>query len=346
MSVLKLLNDATGHKANATVGELGERKVIEVLKKHLELLPFSPVSFGDDVAAVPINGEQVAVLKTDMLVEKTDVPKGMSLSQAARKAIVMNVSDFAAKGVQPLAAVISLGLPRTLLASAIKEIGEGLNFGAREYGAYVVGGDTGEASDLVISVGLFGTASRSRLMLRSGAKPEDVVGVTGLFGNPAAGLKLLSENCKVSKQLRDVLLESVFLPKAKLKEGLALTASGVVTSSIDSSDGLAWSLHELSRMSGVGFLIDRLPVAEGAQQFAESSKADILELVLYGGEEYELVVTVKPDCWVEAEMALEKVGGKLLRIGRVTQDKRVLLEQDGKKRPIEARGWEHFKSQV
>ncbi len=341
-----MLKDATGHKANTTVRELGERKVIEVLKKHLELLPFSPVSFGDDVAAVPIKGEQVAVLKTDMLVEKTDVPKGMSLSQAARKAIVMNVSDFAAKGVQPSAAVVSLGLPRTLLASAIKEIAKGLNLGAREYGAYVVGGDTGEASDLVISVGLFGTASRSRLMLRSGARPGDVVGVTGLFGNPAAGLKMLSENCRVSRQLRDVLLESIFLPNAKLKEGLALGASGVVTSSIDSSDGLAWSLHELSRMSGVGFLIDRIPVAEAAQRFAESCDLDVLELVLYGGEEYELVVTVKPDSWVEAEMALEKVGGKLLQIGRVTHEKQISIERDGKRRPIEARGWEHFKSQV
>lgn len=339
-------NNSNIHKANITVREFGERKLIQALKKHLELLPFSPVPFGDDVAAVPLSGEQVAILKTDMLVDKTDVPKGMSLCQAARKAIVMNVSDFAAKGVQPSAAVVSLGLPRTLLASAIEEIGEGLNQGAREYGAYVVGGDTGEASDLVISVGLFGTALRSRLMLRSGAKPGDMVGVTGLFGNPAAGLKLLSGNCRVSKELQDGLLESVFLPKAKLKEGLALTASGVVTSSIDSSDGLAWSLHELSRMSGVGFSIDRVPVAEGAKRFADTCEVNILELVFHGGEEYELVVTVKPESWAEAEMALEKVGGKLFHIGRVTTEKQVSVEKDGKKRPIEARGWEHFKSQV
>ena len=105
-----------------------------------------------------------------MLVGRTDVPVGMSLWQAARKAVVMNVSDFAAKGVQPSAVLVSLGLPRKLMMSDVEEIAKGLNAGAREYGAYVVGGDTGEASDLVIAVSLFGTALRSRLMLRGGAK--------------------------------------------------------------------------------------------------------------------------------------------------------------------------------
>jgi thiamine-monophosphate kinase len=157
-------------------------------------------------------------------------------------------------------------------------------------------------------------------------------------------LQLLAKECRVPKEAREALLDSVFMPEARLKEGLALAGSGAVTSSIDSSDGLAWSLHELSRMSGVGFVIDNVPLADEAKRFAECCGVDELDLALYGGEEYELVVTVKPELWVDAEKAVEAVGGRLLRVGRVTRGKQVVLEFNGKKMPIEARGWEHFKS--
>jgi len=329
-----------------SLSEIGERSIIQMIKKRLDVMPASPVPFGDDVAAVTIQGEQVAVLKIDMLVGKTDVPIGMSLRQAARKAVVMNVSDFAAKGAMPIAALVSLGLPRTFSTKDVEEIAEGLNTGAREYGAYVVGGDTSEACDLVIAVSLYGTALKPTLMLRSGAKPADVVAVTGSFGKPAAGLRLLSENLKVSGELHRTLVDSVLMPRARLKEGLALAASGAVSASIDSSDGLAWSLHELVKMSCVGFVIDEVPVAEEAKRFADSCHVDVSELALYGGEEYELVVTVKPERWLDAEAAIEGVGGRLLPIGKVTQQERVVLEQDGKKRLIEPRGWEHFKSKA
>jgi thiamine-monophosphate kinase len=181
-------------------------------------------------------------------------------------------------------------------------------------------------------------------MLRSGAKAGDVVAVTGFFGKPAAGLRILSGECLVKQEFCELLLDSVLTPRARLKEGLALAASGTISSSIDSSDGLAWSLHELGTMSNVGFLIDRVPVAEEAKQFAENCGVDVFELVLHGGEEYELVVTVKPELWQEAEAAAESVGGRLLPIGKVTQEKRVFLEQNDEKRIIEPRGWEHFKS--
>lgn len=331
--------------SNKTSGELGERKIIEIMRKRFEVMADSPVSFGDDVSAVALGGEQVAVLKTDMLVDKTDVPKGMSLWQAARKAIVMNVSDFAAKGVAPKAALVALGLPRRMLRRDTEEIAEGLNTGARQYGAYVVGGDTGEASDLVIAVSLFGTAKKKALMLRSGAKVGDIVAVTGFFGKSAAGLRLLLDDLAVSQELREVLVKAVFMPQARLKEGLALSGSRAVTASIDSSDGLAWSLHELARMSGVGFLINNVPLAHEVKCFAEFNGLDAVELALYGGEEYELVVTVKPKRWVAAERAVEAAGGRLLPIGKVTRDKQLMLEVEGKKCPIEARGWEHFKRQ-
>jgi len=158
--------------------ELGERRIIEIIQNQLDSMPKLPIPFGDDVSAYDIGNGNLAVLKTDMLVAKTDVPRGMSLWQAARKAVVMNVSDFAAKGVKPKVVLVSLGLPKGLNENDIKQIGMGLNAGAREWDAYVIGGDTGEASDLVISISLFGTARKRLLMLRSGAKPGDIVAVT------------------------------------------------------------------------------------------------------------------------------------------------------------------------
>jgi thiamine-monophosphate kinase len=332
--------------SGGTSGELGERKIIEIIAKHLNVMPGLPVPFGDDVSAFSIGDERVAVLKTDMLVGETDVPREMSLWQASRKAVVMNVSDFAAKGVEPKVILVSLGLPRDLMQKDVEEIARGLNAGAIEYGAYVIGGDTGEASDLIIAISLFGIANQKTLMLRSGAETGDVVAVTGFFGKTAAGLRLLQDGYAASQDLREVLVGSVCMPKARLREGLALFSSGAVTASIDSSDGLAWSLHEIARISGVGIMVDSVPVADEVRRFAEFNGLDALELALYGGEEYELVVTIKPNLWTAAETAVESAGGKLLPIGKVTRDNRVVLDVNGKKQLIEARGWEHFKSKI
>jgi thiamine-monophosphate kinase len=306
-------------------------------------MPKMPVPFGDDISALLIGKDNLAVLKTDMLVDKTDVPPEMSLWQASRKAVVMNISDFAAKGVKPLAILVSLGLPRGLQRKDVEEIANGLNSGAREYGAYVIGGDTNEASDLVISLSLFGTTKRSRLMLRSGAKPGDIVAVTGFFGKTCAGLKILLNGFRTSNK---TLIQSVLMPQARLNEGLALSKTNAVNASIDSSDGLAWSLHEIAKASKVGFLINKLPVAKEAEEFAKINKLSSSELALYGGEEYELVLTVKPNLVSKAQKAVRKVGGQLMPIGKVTTGRKILLKTNGKRHVIETRGWEHFKSQI
>jgi thiamine-monophosphate kinase len=330
-----------------TAKTLGEHRIIQIIQNHLAPMPNMPVPFGDDVSAVELTKTKVAVLKTDMLLGKTDIPKEMSLFQAARKALVMNISDFASKGVQPTAALVALGLPAALTEEDIKEIAKGLNAGAEEYGAYIIGGDTGEASDLIVSVSLFGTADKSTLMLRSGAREGDVLAVTGFFGKSSAGLQLLlDKDCSAEAGLRKELLDAVFLPKARLAEGLALACSGGVSSSIDSSDGLAWSLYELGRLSCVGFTLDRVPVSDEVKQFANQNRLDATELALYGGEEYELVATVKPEKWAATVAAVAAVGGKLLPIGKATKQKQILFEADSKRCAIEARGWEHFKSQA
>jgi thiamine-monophosphate kinase len=322
---------------------LGERKIIEIIQSRFDVLPKMPIPFGDDVSAYDVGNSNLAVLKTDMLVDKTDVPPTMNLWQASRKAVVMNISDFAAKGVKPLAILVSLGLPKALKEKDIEQIGKGLNAGAREYGAYIIGGDTNEASDLVISLSLFGMAKKGKIVLRSGAKPGNLVAVTDSFGKTAAGLRILLDDLKAPSSVRKVLVDSVLMPHAKLREGLCLSKTKAVTAAIDSSDGLAWSLHEIANASRVGFLISKFPIAEEVEKFSKINKLDPVELALYGGEEYELVLTIKPNLWKKAEKAVEKVGGKLLLIGKVTAERQVLIEIDGKRRVVEPRGWEHFK---
>jgi thiamine-monophosphate kinase len=324
---------------------LGERKIIEIIENHLKPLPEMPIPFGDDVSAYDIGNGYWAVLKTDMLVDKTDVPPKMSLWQAARKAVVMNVSDFAAKGVKPLVILVSLGMPgKFATRSSVEEIADGLNAGSREYGVYVIGGDTSESSDFVVSLSLFGLARKNEVMLRSGACPGDIVAVTGSFGKTSAGLKILLNGLKVSPKVREILVDSVLMPHARLKEGLALIKTKAVTAAIDSSDGLAWSLHEIARTSKVGFLIDNPPIASEVREFAEVNKLSSSELALYGGEEYELVLTVKPKLWDKAKKTVKDVGGELMKIGKTIAEKKILMKADGRKMDIEARGWEHFKS--
>jgi thiamine-monophosphate kinase len=325
-----------------TLKALGERKIIEFLLEQFEKMPNMAIPFGDDVAAYPAGDKKLFILKTDMLVGKTDVPPGMNLWQAARKAVVMNVSDFAAKGVKPKAILVSLGLPDRLTKKDIVEIGAGLNSGAREYDTYILGGDTGEASDLIISLSVFGTAEKRKVMFRSGAKPGDLVAVSGCFGKTLSGLKILLGNLEAPKKVREVLVDSVLMPKARLEEGLALNETGAISAAIDSSDGLAWSLHEISRASGVGILVEELPTAKEVLKFAKTNGLDPTELTLYGGEEYELVLTIKPKLW---QKALEASRGELLLIGKVTAEKEVVLEFRGKRRVVEPRGYEHFASE-
>jgi thiamine-monophosphate kinase len=327
----------------SSAGELGERKIIKLIRECLDQMPDNPVPFGDDVSAIDIRNNKLAVIKTDMLVRKTDVPKTMSLWQAARKAVIMNISDLAAKGTQPLALLASIGVPPDLTETDIQQIGKGLNAGAREYNAYMLGGDTNEASDLVISCMALGVCQKDHIVKRSGAKPADFVAVTGSFGKTASGLKILMEDFSAPK-VKEELVNSVLMPKARVKEGTTLAQSEAATASIDSSDGLAWSLHEISRASNVGFIIDNLPVAIEAEKFAEIHNLNPVELALYGGEEYELLVTIKPEFWQQAKEDVEEAGGNLVKIGQATQEKQLLLKRDGKTVSIEPRGWEHFKT--
>ena len=324
------------------VRDLGERRVIEKIIENLHKPPKMKVPFGDDVAAVPLGRNRLAVLKTDMLVGETDIPPGMTLQQAARKAVVMNVSDFAAKGVKPLAFLASLGLPATTTEEEVEEIGKGLNDGVREYGTYLVGGDTGEAPCLIISCMGFGITTERRFIPRYGARVGDLLAVTGPFGRTSAGLKHLLEGHSIYAAESN-LLNAVYLPKARLDQGVALGRTGTVSASIDSSDGLAVCLHQLREMSHVGFTVTTVPISSDVVTFAERNGLDATELALHGGEEYELVLTIPPSGWEKALRAVRKTGGDLKAIGITTKNPEIILSLNGVENEIPYRGWEHFK---
>ncbi len=338
-----LLTLLVGGPLSRAAESLGERKIIQIFIKHFRKMPRIALPFGDDVAAVDIGKDKLAVLKSDMLVDRTDAPRQMTPWQMGRKAVIVTVSDFASKGIRPMALMTSVGIPRKLPRRNIEQLASGLEFGAKEYGVHIVGGDTDESSDIVIDILGFGLGRKGGIMTRSGARPGDILAVTGLFGDTSAGLRVLLERLKLPKELRRELAKTVLLPKAQLKLGLALARSGVVTSSMDSSDGLAWSLHELSRMSHVGFTVEKLPTSPLAKRFAEITKTEIRDLVLYGGEEFKLVVTVRHDGWSKASRAARRVGETLHKIGKVTKSRQVVLREVGARESgIKPVGWEHF----
>ena len=318
---------------------LGEREIISLLTERFDFKPALPLGFNDDVAAFPISRDRLVVLKTDMLVGSTDVPPGMSLKQAAQKAIVATVSDFAAKGVRPSGLLVSLGLVPPVKPATVREIAAGLTVGAGKYGCRIIGGDTGEAEDFIIDCAGFGFAEKSKILRRDGARPGDVVAVTGKFGKTSAGLRILRSKKHLARRFPG-LVDAVLHPVARLKTGLELARTGSVNSSIDSSDGLAWSLHEIALLSKVNMVLDKIPIAPDADAFAREAKLSADDLALFGGEEYELVLTINKYKFDAVRSRIPS----LLKIGRVKRGNgEVAHEVEGGIIPIEHHGYQHFR---
>jgi thiamine-monophosphate kinase len=333
-----------GDQPGSSVRDLGERRVVEKILKLLKPCPREALPIGDDASALSIGNGLALVIKADMLVASTDVPPGMSPTQIGRKVVTMNFSDLAAKGVTPTGFMLSLGLPRDFGVEETLGIMHGVISESKQFGACVMGGDTGEANGLIVSGMAFGFTKESKIVKRSGAAVGDILAVTGPFGLTGAGLKLLLERMKSEPEIRKRLVGAVYEPVPKVREGVALAASGCLSSSIDSSDGLAWSIHELANFSKVGFLVENIPIPKEVTKFANLNNLDPLDLALNGGEEYELVVTVKRDLWSEAERTVKKAGGTLHRIGVAVKKHEVSLKTEkGEIKAIEPRGYEHFK---
>ena len=318
---------------------LREREIIHILTKKFASQSGIPLGFDDDISAIPHSSRTWIIVKTDMLVGSTDVPPGMTIQEAARKAVVNAVSDFAAKGERPRVLMVSIGLPAPARKTTVQDIARGLGQAAREYHCKIIGGDTNQADDLIIDVAAVGFANPKTLVRRDGARPGDIVCVTGPFGKTSAGLRLLMSRREKDLAKYPSLVKAVRQPEARLAEGIALAKSRAVTSSIDSSDGLAWSLHQIAHSSRVGISLHTIPIAAEVEHFAKEHRLSSLELALYGGEEYELVMTVNPQRFDDLEQRVPI----LRRIG-IVENKPLGVRAHllGRRINVEARGWEHF----
>jgi len=301
-------------------------------------LPAGYSQIGDDVAVIPSRGERV-VLKVDMVVESIDVPTGMTYRQAARKAVAMCVSDFGAKGVRPDSFMVSLGLRRGVPQEEVDALGKGFRDAEESWGVHMVGGDTNEASELVIDCAMVGFGGK--VVGRSGAEPGDLLVVSGPFGLPPAGLKILMNGAKASPLFRKRAISSVLMPTPNLEAGISVAK--YLTSGMDSSDGLARSLHTLASASGVGFELEALTGADGVWDFATKNGLSYQELVTEGGEEYVVVGTLARKKFSAARKAVARAGGRLAAIGRATgKSGVVLIDLKGRMVPIRDVGWIHL----
>ncbi len=315
-----------------------EREVIRRMASILYDSHWKP----EDVTRHPIGEGRFVVSSIDTLVASTDVPEGTSLRSAARKAAVAVVSDFASKGINVEAMLFSISLPFVYDSGDVDKIAEGLRDAAQEYSFRFLGGDTNEAKDFVITCCGIGF-SNGQMPSRSGAKPGNVLAVTGLFGLHPLGLWMLKSEKTPQTSIESLAIERLLRPKAHVREGVLAASSGVLTASIDSSDGLLWSLYEISENSGVKVMLDFLPVYPGLEEAAEMHGLSVDRLVLEGGEEYELVFTVERDGWTSLKASFDQKDLDLYEIGRIEEGSDVYLLKNGGYEKLEKGGWEHFK---
>lgn len=312
------------------MSRLNERQIILLFHRALGTKGF----VSEDVETVRI-GKKMAVLKTDTLTYKTDVPPGMKMEDVARKSIVSCVSDFAAKGVRPSHCIISVSLPRSFSRKKIGALASGFSAASSEFGLSIIGGDTNESAELVISVMMFGTADK--ITRRRGAKAGDCIVATGPFGRTAAGLGIILGKKNATPKFARIAKNAVYHAVPRL--GFGISASRYLTSSMDSSDGLSTTLVEMASQSGKKFTITKMPMDPQLQDFSSANRLRLEDLVLNGGEEYEIVATVPRKLLPKVRQIARKNKTPLIEIGLVENGRGVFL-LDGA--AIRDRGWSHF----
>lgn len=330
--------------------ELTEDELIAALRRVLSgEAPGVEVGMGDDAAVVEAGGGSL-VLTTDMLVEGVHFDRAsISPRDLGAKAIVVNVSDVAAMAGSPRYALASIGIPSDVGASWVVELYGGMRAACEEYALTLVGGDTNRADQAVLALAVVGEVAPGRAVTRSGARPGDLVVVTGSLGAAAGGFALSRAHpTRVAKALAEPwgreLLDALARPVARVGEGQTLAQAGA-TAMIDLSDGLAKDLSRLCRESGVGARVElpRVPVAEPLRRGAPLLGVDPLDLALSGGEDYELLATIDLTHVGRAREELdERFGVTLTEVGVIIEDGLVAVDAEGRESPLEPKGWDHF----
>lgn len=301
---------------------------------------------GDDAALLAVPAGQELVASHDVLVEGVHFLPGTAARDLGWKALAVNLSDLAAMGARPAWALLSLTLPRAD-ADFVAGFAAGFAALAQDHDVALVGGDT-TSGPLAFGVTILGLAPAAAALRRSGAKPGDMVCISGALGAGAAGLHCLDPRHPQAAQLgaapgaaRDQLIERYLRPEPRVALGLALR--GVASACIDLSDGLLADLGHLCRASGVGaeLRLDAIPRARGLVTVMGAERA--VDYVLGGGDDYELCFTLPAGDADAALAELRDAGHAVSRIGRIVAGTDVSVHADaGRVVTPRWRGWEHF----
>lgn len=335
-----------------TIEELGEFGLIDHLTSGFTNTQESTkIGVGDDAAVID-HGTYYQVLTTDLLLEGIHFDLIYTpLKHLGYKAVVVNLSDVYAMNAAPRQITVSLGISGKFSVEALDEFYQGVRLACERFGVDLVGGDTsGSMTGLVISITAIGTALKEELTLRSGAKPNQLICVTGDLGAAFMGLKILEREKQLHAQdpefqpeLRgyDYILERFLKPEPRVDVLLELKEAGIKPGAmIDISDGLSSELLHICKNSGCGCQVydDRIPVADETAEAAREFQMEPMVAALHGGEDYELLFTV-PLSDHDKVAALQGVS----IIGNITDKKgsALLVGSDGSAVPLQAQGWDH-----
>ena len=342
---------------NRTVSQIGEHALIARITGRLAMPPWVLVGPGDDAAVIAPERGALDVLSTDAQVEGVHFDRRFVPPDAiGHRALAVNLSDLAAMGAQPRAALLSLVLPGDLETSVVDGMLDGLLALAAPYRVALVGGNvTRSPGPLMIDVTAIGSVRPRRVLTRAGALPGDEVYVTGTIGGAVVGLRSLQAGVGDAvgagagpglKARPYPDCEQRYLrPEPRVRAGLLLGRNRAASACIDLSDGLADGIRQIAAASGVGITIDdeAIPLADGVREYHRAQGQDPVCAALAGGDDYELLFTVRPTLRGRLR-AVKRQGGDLpiTKIGVVTKPHQLVLRTASGDTELPA-GFEHFR---
>jgi thiamine-monophosphate kinase len=306
--------------------------------KSARLTPSVGAGIGDDCAVLRLLAGHDSLLTTDFTLEGIHFRRDWHPAESVgQRCLARGLSDIAAMGGEPVAAFLSLALPRDLPQSWVGRFLRSLLSLAEKHGVTLAGGDTAESPNGILAdIIVVGTAPKGKAVLRSGARPGDRIFVSGELGGSAAAVVRM--RAKPSGKLKPQDYPRHFYPEPRLELGRILREKDLAAAMIDLSDGLSTDLAHICQESGVGAEIESALIPR-ARVGKPSHEVD-LDLALHGGEDYELLFTAPPGKRVPAHIA----GVPLTQIGRVTRRRKIfLLNRQNIACELVPRGWEHFR---
>jgi thiamine-monophosphate kinase len=322
--------------------ELGERNFLSKIKHLVGEVEGAVLGFDEDASDIPIDETHSIVINVDTFVKSTDWLPGMSDAQVGRKTAVMALSDIVAKGATPVTTMLSLCIPKDFDASSAEEIVRGFSQYCLKNNIPFIGGDLAMGDDVVLTGVAIGRASSKSILLRGGASEGDIVAVTGDFGLTSVAFQFLLNEKDVESELRSDALAAAYKPEIHIGFVDALFEAGAVSASMDSSDGLGITLNTIAEQSKMGMIIDVLPASPKVAEFAKHHNLEFLDLVLQGGEEFILVLTIPEEKWDTALAVAEHRKIPLKKIGYTTNQRKVVYESSTGTKEISARGYDNF----